>query len=82
MGRWHSRGSVPATRVSGRAVRVRVDGERCVGHGRCYEIAEEVFGENERGHCVVRLTEVPPKLQAKARRGAANCPEQAIEIDD
>jgi len=63
-------------------VRVRVDGVRCVGHGRCYEIAEEVFGEDERGHCVVRLTGVPPELQAKARQGAANCPERAIEVDD
>ena len=30
----------------------RVDA-KCVGHGRCYELAPDVFGDDERGHCVV-----------------------------
>jgi ferredoxin len=62
-------------------VRVRVDRELCVGHGRCYELAPEIFGEDERGHCVVSLTLVPPELAPKARQGAANCPERAILVD-
>jgi ferredoxin len=63
-------------------LKVTLDRERCVGHGRCYEIADEIFGEDERGHCVLLCVDVPPELEAKARRGAANCPERAIEIDD
>ena len=63
-------------------MRVMLDLARCVGHGRCYEIAEEVFGEDERGHCVLLRLEVPPELEAKARQGAANCPERALEIEE
>jgi ferredoxin len=61
-------------------MRVRVDAARCVGHGRCYEIAPEVFGDDERGHCVLRGDEVPPDQEAAARKAEANCPEGAIAI--
>jgi ferredoxin len=57
-----------------------VDAEKCTGHGRCYVLAPGVFGEDERGHCVVRREEIPASLAADARRGEANCPERAIEV--
>ena len=31
------------------SVTVKVDSAKCVGHGRCYELAPDVFGEDERG---------------------------------
>lgn len=63
-------------------MKVRVDPVVCVGHGRCYELAPEVYEEDERGHCRVRLERVPPALEAQARLGAANCPEDAIVVED
>jgi ferredoxin len=63
-------------------VKVRVDPELCVGHGRCYELAPEVFGEDERGHCRVLHPSVPRELEAKARLGAQACPESAIDVDE
>ena len=60
---------------------LRVDGERCVGHGRCYELAPGVFGEDERGHCRLLREEVQAELEEQARLGVANCPERAIEIE-
>lgn len=63
-------------------MRVRVDGSKCVGHGRCYDLAPEVYSEDERGHCQVKRDSVPPALEAEARLGAENCPEDAIEIED
>ena len=30
-------------------MKVRVDSELCVGHGRCYEIAPDVFGDDTAG---------------------------------
>ena len=39
-----------------------------------------VFGEDERGHCVVRLAEVPPEHERAARIAVANCPEDALEL--
>ncbi len=63
-------------------MKVRVDPEKCVGHGRCYELAPEVFGEDERGHCRVLWEIVPPQLEEKARLGEANCPEDAISTSE
>jgi ferredoxin len=62
-------------------MRIRVDREKCVGHGRCYVLAPEVYGDDERGHCLVRV-EVPSReLEEPARLGEQNCPEGAIAID-
>lgn len=61
-------------------MRVRVDPARCVGHGRCYVLAPDVFGEDERGHCLVAEEDVPSELEDQARLGADNCPESAIRI--
>ena len=63
-------------------MKVRVDSEICVGHGRCYVLAPELFGEDERGHCVVKHGDVPAGLEEKARLGEENCPEGAICVED
>ena len=63
-------------------MRVRVDLAKCVGHGRCYELAPEVFGEDERGHCRVLRETLPPGLVDAALLGAENCPEDAIAVED
>ena len=62
-------------------MRVRVDRAKCVGHGRCYVLAPDVFEDDERGHCVVTRAELAPELVEQARRGASNCPEAAIELE-
>jgi ferredoxin len=61
-------------------VTVRVDPDLCVGHGRCYVLADDVFGADEFGHCIVLEEQVSAALEGQARMGADNCPEQAITI--
>ena len=63
-------------------MKVRVDLPLCVGHGRCYALAPDVFEDDERGHCVLLLESVPPDLEKQARMAEANCPEAAISIDE
>ena len=63
-------------------LKLRVDRDRCVGHGRCYVLGPDVFGDDERGYCVPKLELVPPPLAAQARLGQENCPEHAITIED
>jgi len=63
-------------------MKVRVDLSKCVGHGRCYELAPDLFAEDERGHCRVVREVVPAGLEDAALLGAENCPEDAIVIDD
>jgi ferredoxin len=62
-------------------VTVRVDADLCVGHGRCYVLAPDVFGADEFGHSIVLEENVAAAHEAQARMGAENCPEQAITIE-
>jgi ferredoxin len=63
-------------------MRVRVDLQKCVGHGRCYDLAPEVFGEDDLGHCVLRREIVTGTLAEQAILGEENCPENAISVDE
>jgi ferredoxin len=63
-------------------MRASVDVGRCEGHGRCYELAAELFAEDEFGHATAIIAEVPPDLEAKARAAMNACPEQAISVSD
>ncbi|HLI54696.1 MAG TPA: ferredoxin [Acidimicrobiales bacterium] len=64
-------------------MRVRVDPEKCQGHNRCYNLAPELFDVDDLGYASARADgTVPPGLEDKARRAAANCPEFAIEVED
>jgi ferredoxin len=60
--------------------RVSVDANRCVGHGRCYALAPDVFDADEVGHAVVPVDEVSGELEKQAVIGEQNCPEQAISL--
>jgi ferredoxin len=63
-------------------MKIHLDKELCVGHGRCYELAEAVFTDDERGHAVLRAETVAPEHEAAARRAEGNCPERAIRIEE
>ncbi len=64
-------------------MRVRVDDERCEGHGRCYALAPVVFQPDDLGNAqVVGDGTVPPGEEDRARLAAANCPEVAITIEE
>ncbi|GFG64994.1 hypothetical protein MKUB_24840 [Mycobacterium kubicae] len=59
---------------------VRIDKERCVGHGRCYTLAPEIFDADEAGHAVVLVADVSGELERQAVIGEQNCPEEAITL--
>ena len=61
-------------------MKVQIDSSRCQGHGRCYDLVPDLFGDDEEGYGQVRRDVVPPDQEADARRAVANCPERAIEI--
>jgi len=63
------------------AVKVHIDPERCQGHGRCYDLAPGLFGDDEEGYGqVLGDGVVPPDQEDAARRAVANCPERAIDL--
>lgn len=63
-------------------MKVIVDQSTCTGHGRCYELAPDVFDADEEGYCVIKRTEVPQELEERARAAERNCPERAIAIEE
>jgi ferredoxin len=64
-------------------MRVQIDPGRCQGHGRCYDLAPGVFGEDEDGYGTVLVDgPVPAGLVDDARLAQANCPEDAVVLEE
>lgn len=62
-------------------MRVRVDPERCQGHGRCFALAPQLYEVDELGAATARGDgTVAPEHEKVARLTVANCPEFAIEL--
>jgi ferredoxin len=63
-------------------MRILVDGASCMGHGRCYRIAPDLFSYDDEGYPTIRdeLVEVPAHRAAAADEAAATCPEEAIAL--
>ncbi|MQA98441.1 MAG: ferredoxin [Streptosporangiales bacterium] len=62
-------------------MKLQIDSTRCQGHGRCYDIAPELFTEDDEGYGQVAGDgSVPPGREHAARLAVANCPEQAIDF--
>lgn len=62
-------------------MKIRIDGDACTGHGRCYSLAPALFAPDDEGTGQVIDEEVPPEREADARRAAASCPERAVVLD-
>lgn len=61
-------------------MKIQINTERCHGHGRCYTLAPELFGEDDEGYGVVLGDgHVPAEQERAARLAMVNCPEKAIE---
>ncbi|RVX41488.1 ferredoxin [Nonomuraea polychroma] len=60
---------------------VRIDPERCQGHGRCYDLASDLFAEDDEGYGqVIGDGTVVPNTEHLARLAVANCPERAVDL--
>jgi ferredoxin len=62
-------------------VKVQINPELCQGHGRCYDLAPDLFGADDEGYGLV-LGDGTVSQDAKhdADLAVLNCPEQAIEL--
>jgi len=62
-------------------MRVRVDEEKCQGHGLCRLSAPDLFfPRDEDGHAFVKDENVPVDQESLAELASDSCPELAIEI--
>ena len=64
-------------------MRIRIDRERCEGHGRCYSLAPALVEPDEVGNGrEIGDGSVRPDQEGYARQAEANCPEHAVLIED
>jgi ferredoxin len=67
-------------------MKVQIDSQLCQGHGRCYDLAPDLFGEDEEGYATLTaLTadgNVPAGREGDIRLAAANCPESAVLVHE
>ncbi|MFE9096774.1 ferredoxin [Streptomyces sp. NPDC007264] len=73
---------IPATtrRNEEKAMKITVDRNKCSGHARCNAVAPELFELDDAGYVTLEESEVPPHLEAQARRGVMACPERAVSL--
>lgn len=62
-------------------MRVRLDTERCQGHGQCVMSAPETFSFDDQGFAVLGDGEVPAGLETQVLAAVDRCPERAISAD-
>ena len=62
-------------------MKIAIDFDKCHGHGRCYDIAPDMFDADDEGYSVL-LHEgvVPVGLEKTVELAMANCPELAISV--
>jgi len=63
-------------------VKLTVDAAGCMGHGRCYQMAPDLFDSDDEGFATIRgqTIDVPAGLHEAAEDAEATCPEQAISL--
>jgi ferredoxin len=62
-------------------VKLQIDASLCQGNGRCYDLAPDLFGDDEEGYGnVLDDGIVPLEKEDDARRAVLNCPEHAIRL--
>ena len=65
------------------AMKAIVDTDRCEGNAMCVTTAPELFElDDDDDRSRVLLDEVPPALEAGARRAAELCPRMAITLEE
>ena len=64
-------------------MRIKLDNEKCQGHGRCYALAPSLFESDDEGYAVLLAADgvVPDGQEAQAQLAVDNCPEYAIEAE-
>ena len=62
-------------------MKLQIDPALCQGHGRCYDLAPDLFGDDDEGFGqVLGDGIVPAEKEHEARLAVANCPEHAISL--
>jgi ferredoxin len=63
-------------------MKMTVDGEQCMGHGRCYRLLPDLLTFDDEGYVTIRdqTIEVPADQRELAEEAEGTCPEAAISL--
>lgn len=63
---------------------ISIDSGKCMGHGRCYAVAEDLLSDDDEGFVAERgnCWELPADLVGQAQDAADACPEGAILVTE
>jgi ferredoxin len=62
--------------------RLSIDPDVCTGHGRCFDLAPQLFEPDAAGLGTVVVGDVPADLIDAAHRAVMSCPERAITLTE
>ncbi|MET8539450.1 ferredoxin [Kitasatospora sp. NPDC004799] len=64
-------------------MRIRTEADRCIGAGRCYLAAPELFDQSDHDGTVVVLSERVAQAQlADARAAVEDCPTRTLSLTE
>ena len=66
----------------GNEMKVIVDKDLCIGCGVCEGLCPEVFSLAKEPYAEVLLDPIPEEFQKLCRQSAADCPSEAIKVED
>ncbi|MEU6261518.1 ferredoxin [Streptomyces sp. NPDC047043] len=62
-------------------MKIEADQSACMAYGNCVAVAPDVYDLPDQVVEVI-LPEIPPELEAAARKGARRCPAKALTVLD
>jgi ferredoxin len=63
-------------------MKLRIDYDRCSGHGRCYELAPNLVTDDDSGYGQVIAEDIDESQEAEALLAVNGCPERAITLEN
>jgi ferredoxin len=68
--------------MGGEVMKMCVDADLCMGHGRCYRIAPDLLTYDDEGYVSIRgqTIDVPEDQRELAEEAEGTCPEGAISL--
>ena len=64
----------------GDIMKIEVDENKCVGHGICEALAEDVFEVKENGRLNIKISERPESDRERMNQAVIQCPAGALKI--
>jgi ferredoxin len=62
--------------------RIKTIRSSCIASGNCIIVAPDLFGQDDEGIVVAKVTRLSAAQLSDAQRAAAACPVAAIELED